>query len=67
MNNIPSKVSECEHVYVQWVYRECDDSMWDVTSCEACGNITHNVENPEYDYSGDEPGFNRETRSDKSE
>lgn len=49
---------KCQHDYTPWVYRDMDNSIWDVTSCILCDHVLSNVENHERDYKDYTPGFN---------
>lgn len=52
--------TKCDHNcdHIKWVYREYDDSMWDVTTCDDCKGAIANVMNTDYNVNDYEPGFN---------
>lgn len=55
-----NKPDECDHNYEPWVYRDIDNSMWDVMACVQCESVLSNVKNHELDYIDYAPGWNRD-------
>ena len=57
--------TECDHDCdrVQWIYREYDDSMWNVTVCSNCEGAIVNELNTDLEHKDYAPGFNRETNN----